>query len=243
MNVLRALFSKYFAGGQRRSWLPANQNGRSAVPVSDAQLLKARDDLIRRQRSAARLANPAAIRANWPLEKLARECAEAWFNGKVLTLGARTGFSVGLMPGSREIDLPADADDATLGAAVIEVLSYSRELTLRDWEGQDEREKSTREERAQQYREWRDSLMSRHGYKTQRALFTNMLHVTVERGSGLLQCSPSNHVKLDAWDGDGLPANSQVVVPADSSAEATGAALRLAFSRCLDTFGQKPKRT
>ena len=93
MNVLKGLFSKYVAGGPRRSWLPANQNGRSPVPVSDAQLLKARDDLIRRQRSGARRADPAAIRANWPLEKLARECAEAWSNGKVLTLGAHTGFS------------------------------------------------------------------------------------------------------------------------------------------------------
>jgi hypothetical protein len=113
--------------------VPANQNGRSPVPVSDAQLLKARDDLIRRQHSGARRADTAAaIRANWPPEKLARECAEAWSNGKVLTLGARTGFSGWLMPGSREIDLPHDADDATLGAAVIEVLSYSRELTLHD---------------------------------------------------------------------------------------------------------------
>jgi hypothetical protein len=85
--------------------------------------------------------------------------------------------------------------------------------------------------------------MCRHGYKTQRALYTHMLHVTIERGGGRLQCSPSNHVKIDAWDGDGLPANSQVVVAEDSPAAAIGAALRLTFSRCLDTFGEKAKRT
>jgi hypothetical protein len=97
-------------------------------------------------------------------------------------------------------------------------------------------------ERTAQYRAWRDSLMSRHGYKTQRALY-HLLHVTIERGGGRLQCLPSIHVKIDAWDGEGLPANSQVVVAADSSAAAIGAALRLTFSRCLDTFDQEAKRT
>ena len=240
MNVLRAFLSKYLAGGQTRSSVLVNQNGREPVPVSDAQLLKARDDLIRRQYpGAGGAATAAAVRANWPAENLARERAEALSNGKVLTLGARTGFSGFLIPGSREIDLSHDADDATLGAAVLEVLSYSRELTLHDWNGLNER--GSREERAQQYRDWRDSLMSRHGYKTQRALYTNMLHVTIERDGALLRFSPSNHVKLDAWDGEGLPANSQVVVAADSSAAAIGAALRLTFSRCLDTFGHQAK--
>jgi CDI immunity protein len=169
-----------------------------------------------------------AIGSEWP----------PWSNGKVLTVGARTGFSGWLIPGAREIDLPPDADDATLGAAVNDVLSYGR-----DWYGQSARRERSREERTAQYRAWRDSLMSRHGYKTQRALYINMLHVTIERGGGRLQCLPSNHVKIDAWDGDGLPANSQVVVAADSSAAAIGAALRLTFSRCLDTFGQKAKPT
>jgi hypothetical protein len=222
----------------------SDQNGRSSVEVTDAQLLRARDDLIRRQHSGPRHADTAtAIRANWPLERLTSECAEAWSNGKVLTVGARTGFSGWLIPGAREIDLPPDAGDATLGAAVNDVLSYGRELTLHDWYGQSARRERSREERTAQYRAWRDSLMSRHGYKTQRALYINMLHVTIERGGGRLQCLPSNHVKIDAWDGDGLPANSQVVVAADSSAAAIGAALRLTFSRCLDTFGQKAKPT
>ena len=191
MNILRGLFTRSTAVPPRRSWVPTNQNGRSPVPVSDAQLLKARDDAIRRRHSGAHGADTAAaIRANWPPEKLARECAEVWSNGKVLTLEARTGFSGWRIPGSREMDLPHDADDATLGAAVIEVLSYSRELTLHDWDGQEDREKRTRDERAQQYREWRDRLMSRHGYKTQRALFSNMLHVSIDRSGDRLRCSP-----------------------------------------------------
>ncbi len=124
MNVLKALFSKYFTGGERRGWLPVNQNGRGPIAVSDAQLLKARDDLIRRQcRGAGQAERATAIRANWPPEKLFRDCAEAYSNGKVLTLGARTGFLGWLMPRSREIDLRHDADDSALGATVIEALA------------------------------------------------------------------------------------------------------------------------
>jgi hypothetical protein len=149
MNPLRAFLSRLFPLGRRNRLVLSNQNGRSSVQVTDAQLLRARDDLIRRQHSGPRHADTAtAIRANWPLERLTSECAEAWSNGKVLTVGARTGFSGWLIPGAREIDLPPDADDAT---------------------------------------------------------------------------------------------NSQVVVAADSSAAAIGSALRLTFSRCLDTFGQKSK--
>src|ERR1700694_930498 len=70
-----------------------------------------------------------------------------------------------------------------------------------------------------------------------------MLHATLERRGGRLRCSPSNHVKIDAWSGDGLPPNSDVVVAADSSAAAIGAALRLTFNRCLDTYGQKKQST
>lgn len=218
----------------------SNQNGRGPVQVSDEELVRARDDLIRREHSGPRGADTAtAIRANWPVEKLTSECAEAWSNGRVLTVEARTGFSIWLMPGAREIDLLPDADDATLGAAVNEALSYSRELTLHDWCGGSDQQGRSLPERTAQYRAWRDSFMSRHGYKTQRALYINMLHATLERRGGRLRCSPSNHVKIDAWSGDGLPPNSDVVVAADSSAATIGAALRLTFNRCLDTYGQK----
>jgi hypothetical protein len=85
--------------------------------------------------------------------------------------------------------------------------------------------------------------MSRYGYKTQRALFMNMLHVTLDRRGGWIQCSPSDHEKIGAWGSDGIPPNSDVVVTAESPAAEISAALRMTFSRCLDTYGQKAKRS
>ncbi|NDL44379.1 contact-dependent growth inhibition system immunity protein, partial [Photorhabdus laumondii] len=43
---------------------------------------------------------------------------------------------------------------------------------------------------------------------------------------------PSSHEKLEGWSGDGISVADYVVIPADSSPEEVGAALRLAFSRC-----------
>ncbi len=240
MNTLNKFLSRYFRRDRNERPVLSNQNGRACVQVSDEELLRARDNLIRHERSGPRGADYAdAILANWPLEKLTAEHAEAWSNGTVLIVAAYTGFSGWRMPGSREIGLAADADDATLGAAVNEALAYSRELSLHDWyEGGGDRSVP---EKMALYRAWRDSLMSRYGYKTQRALFVNMLHVALDRRGGLLQCSPSNHEKIDAWGGDGIPPNSEVVVTAGRPPAEIGAALRLTFSRCLNTFGHKAK--
>lgn len=240
MNTLNTFLSKYFHRGLRERPVLSDQNGRAPVKVPDEELLKVRDSKIRLVRSGPRGAEYAeAILANWPLEKLTAEHAEAWSNGTVLIVAAYTGFSGWRMPGSREIHLAPNADDAMLGGAVNEALSFSRELSLHDWYEGDDPNVS---EKMAQYRAWRDSLMSRYGYKTQRALFMNMLHVNLERRAGRLQCSPTNHETIDGWSGDGIPPDSDVVVTADSSAAQVGAALRLTFGRCLDTFGQKAKR-
>lgn len=241
MNFLNRYLTRYFRRGRREKPVLSNQNGRAPVQISDEELLRMRDDRIRQARSGPQGAAYAnAILANWPLEKLTAERAEAWSNGKVLIVAAYTGFSGWRMSGAREIELVPDADDATLGAAVNEALAYSRELSLHDWYGANER---SVEEKMSKYRAWRDGLMSRYGYKTQRALFMNMLHVGIDRRGGRLECSPTTHEKIDAWSGDGIPPNSKVVVRADSPAAEIGAALRLTFSRCIDTYGQKAKRT
>ena len=237
MNFLNRYLTRYLRRGRSEKPVLLNQNGRAPVWVSDEELLRVRDHRIRQARTGPQGAEYAnAILANWPLEKLTAERAEAWSNGKVLIVAAYTGFSGWRMTCAREIELVPDADDATLGAAVAEALAYSRELSLHDWYGENDR---SVEEKMSQYRAWRDGFMSRYGYKTQRALFMNMLHANVDRRGGRLECSPTNHEKIDAWSGDGIPPDSKVVVNADSPAAEIGAALRLTFSRCLDTYGQK----
>lgn len=201
--------------------------------VSVQELQDAFEDMLRRYLQIAP-GEEDAVRSAWPLDQLIQENAEAWFNGKVLTVTTRSGFSSWGHPDAHEVDLPPAASDHELGLAVNEGLSHSRELTLRDLNA--EIGALDRDQRKAQYDQWLARFMARHGYKTKRALFFTMLHVTINRRAGRLELSPSNHDRLDGWSGDGLARNSAVALPADSPAADIGVALRLAFSRCLDTY-------
>lgn len=61
--------------------------------------------------------------------------------------------------------------------------------------------------------------------------FFKKLHsCTLERRNGLITISPAMHDKAESWSG--LGREHDVVIPEDSPPAATGAALKLAFSRC-----------
>jgi len=77
---------------------------------------------------------------------------------------------------------------------------------------------------------WVNALMERYGYKNKRALFKNMKNVSIESKNGILTLIPTHHAKLEAWEG--VVEEARVVIPATSSPEEIGAALRLALSRC-----------
>lgn len=52
------------------------------------------------------------------------------------------------------------------------------------------------------------------------------------RKNEMITIIPNHHVKLEAWDGEGLIEADNVVIPSTSSMSEVGVALRLAFSRC-----------
>lgn len=74
--------------------------------------------------------------------------------------------------------------------------------------------------------------MNFYSYKTKRALFKNMMRCDIEIQEDIIIMEPNHHVKLEAWDGEGFTEKDYVKIPADSSHEKIGKALRLAFSRC-----------
>nr|WP_052697377.1 contact-dependent growth inhibition system immunity protein [Morganella morganii] len=48
----------------------------------------------------------------------------------------------------------------------------------------------------------------------------------------LITIKPSNHIKLEAWDGDGISETDYVIIPVSASDEELGNAVIEAFSRC-----------
>ncbi|WP_174406745.1 contact-dependent growth inhibition system immunity protein [Desulfovibrio subterraneus] len=137
-------------------------------------------------------------------------------------------------PKGKQHLLSSDACDLALGEAVLDALAHSR------WVLPAPREGVTFPEGVEfdmavcdfkvNYPACVNALMEICGYKNKRALFKNMKRVSLESKNGVLTLTPWHHAKLEAWDGVGDEAT--VVIPATSTPEEIGAALRLALSRC-----------
>ncbi len=130
-------------------------------------------------------------------------------------------------PDGKRIFLSTDANDLTLGQAVLEALGPSRVIDVKEIPVFFDYEKCQ-----EIYKKWIESLMQRFGYKTKKALFKNMNKCGIEMVDGKITIDPSHHEKLEGWSGTGNKGSDYVIIPADSTPEEIGAALRLAFSRC-----------
>lgn len=123
--------------------------------------------------------------------------------------------------------LPPDADDQTIGEAVLVALSNSRTLSLEESADFFDLEKGK-----EQYAAWIAMLMERYGYKTKRALFKDMKRCSIHCINDVITISPTRHEKLEAWGGTGRGGSDKVILPVNSPPSEIGAALRLALSRC-----------
>lgn len=123
--------------------------------------------------------------------------------------------------------LPPDADDKSMGEAVLIALSNSRTLSLEESTDFFDLEKNQ-----EQYVAWIAMLMEKYGYKTKRALFKDMKNCSIHCINDVITISPTRHEKLEAWSGKGIKESDDVVISANSSPAEIGAALRLALSRC-----------
>lgn len=133
-------------------------------------------------------------------------------------------------PDGKQIYLPVDVEDTSLGQAVLEALSVSRVIDVKEIPIFFDYQK-----RQEIYKKWIESLMSRFGYKTKRALFKNMDECGIEVLDGKITLHPQHHEKLEAWGATENGTKDNVIIPADSSPEEIGAALRLAFARCTSS--------
>ncbi len=126
------------------------------------------------------------------------------------------------------ISLPQDVDVEILGSHVIKELSSSRTLSLEECGVFFDLDKENLN-----YEKWVQELIGKYGYESRRELFKDMKHCSVMCSKGLITISPSRHEKLEAWGGTGIKDADHVIIPADSTPTEIGAALRLAFSRCI----------
>ena len=177
------------------------------------------------------------------VERVLRHRASAFANDEFINITTTSdhGLSVDDHLAPEHVLMP-DVSDAQLGHSLLSSLSLSR---LIDFDDPD----YTNEKRYERYQRWVKEMMARFGYKTKGALFKKMNNCDATIDGNILIISPTYHDRLEGWSGDLLTDADDVRIPADSSSEEVGAALRLAFSRCKTKgFGsvslkKKPKKS
>lgn len=113
-----------------------------------------------------------------------------------------------------------------LGAAVVDVLESSRFL---DAQGTT----ALRSVVPEQYEQWVATTMRDYGYSNRQLMFRAMRSCGLERRGNTIVITPTCHEKLEGWSGDGIEPEDQVAIDAGQPVNEIGAALRLAFERCL----------
>ena len=158
-----------------------------------------------------------------------RACAAAISNGDFICVDTYSGYR-GMQrdPQGKQHLLAPDASNEALGFALLDALAHSRAIAIEEIPAYFNYERCIA-----QYAEWVKNLMQRYGYKSKRALFKNMMSCGVDSKHGVITIRPSNHSKLEGWNGDGISKEDHVVISTNKSPEEIGAALRLAFSRCI----------
>ncbi|AWK42763.1 DUF1436 family protein [Photorhabdus laumondii subsp. laumondii] len=152
--------------------------------------------------------------------------ARCVFNGDFYSIISYSGYrslNLDLLGGNHM--LSPDISDEELGIVILDALSKSRLIDPDD-------NFFDNEKKAERYKEWVKLLMETYNYCSKRQLFKKMHNCGIQLLDGQITIRPSSHEKLEGWSGDGISVADYVVIPADSSPEEVGAALRLAFSRC-----------
>ena len=152
----------------------------------------------------------------------------AYYNGDFYLIETWSGYrSSQREPTGKQNTLTPEATAVELGTAVLDALAHSRFLSLNEIEDFFNPEKGQ-----QEYLAWIKALIEKHGYKSKRALFKNMANCGVRVVDGVMDITPMRHEKLEGWGREKDDGIENVVIPADSSPNAVGEALLLAFSRC-----------
>ena len=170
--------------------------------------------------------------------------AEAKINKDFICITTFSGYGICQMdPLGKENYSPPEVDDLTLGNMVLDALKHSRfvlpepdhrkgiwvhpdatyDADLYDYKKAEDR-----------YSDWVKSVMKSYGYKTKRAMFNKMKNCSISLAGGVLKITPYRHIKLEMWEGREKDGIEDVIIPGDSTPEEIGAALRLAFSQCID---------
>lgn len=164
-----------------------------------------------------------------------RAWADVKVNKDFIFIQTHSGWWTGGLPDplGKQFYLEHTVSDEELGQALADALAASRMIDPAAARAAGDNFYHGRERVEPDGHKWIAQTMEKYAYKTKRAMFKDMKSCYVRLNNDMISLQPSHHVKLEAWDGAGLTAEDNVVIPETSSPVEIGAALRLALSRCL----------
>ncbi len=156
--------------------------------------------------------------------------ASAKFNGDFYCIETYSGFRGGSGdPLGKQHLLPPDVINEVLGAALLDALNHSRFIT----DEKELRSFNNYEKRKTDDAKWVSDLILRFGYRNKQRLFKSMESCLIECREELLTITPFTHEKLEGWGREKDDGIEDVVINKNATPEEVGAALRLAFERCV----------
>ncbi len=167
--------------------------------------------------------------------------AGVYFNSEFICVETNSGYRGGRSDykGKQHL-LNPDVSDESLGNAVLDALAHSRFVLGAPRAGsvyppdiEFDMELYDFKHTSEHYTKWVADLMTRYGYKTKRALFKNMHSCNIESCKGIIKITPMHHTKLELWEGLDPSNTGTIEILVGSTPSEIGAALRLAFGRCV----------
>ncbi|HCR3436781.1 contact-dependent growth inhibition system immunity protein [Morganella morganii] len=125
-----------------------------------------------------------------------------------------------------DIIIPVDAAIDNIGLSLKQVLTKNKDGESEGYYIFDH------ELNKENYKENIVKLMRLCGYKNKKLLFKKMNKCLVRQVGNIIKIKSLNHIKLEAWDGDGISETDYVIIPVSASDEELGNAVIEAFSRC-----------
>jgi hypothetical protein len=154
--------------------------------------------------------------------------AAAKANDDFIDLRTLSGYRLAVLdPAGKHYHFGPDVSDVELGQAVLDALNASRFM-------RSDEAAALRTNVEKLYEEWVAATIDRHRYKNRREMFRAMRSCSIERQDDIIRIIPSCHEKLEGWSGDGISPEDHVIVSGGQPVGEIGAALRQAFSRCVE---------
>ena len=149
-------------------------------------------------------------------------------NDNFISIKTRSGYFNFLDdPEAPEHLFSPSSSEEEIGRALLDALSRSRIVIPKE-----NREFFSFERAGVRYEKWVKEIMERYGYKKRRVMFENMKLCWIRVENDEIHIQPTNHVKLEGWEGKSKDMPETIVIKAASSAFEVGVALKEAFSRC-----------